>query len=241
MASNSTSGTFYDILEVSRTSTALDIKKAYRKLALKHHPDRNQGSVEAKTRFQQVAQAYECLGDERKRAEYDAMLRGDRPNSTSIAEASNYAYQGYGRRPVDPFQQFNHLFHTDLFFQEAFQDLDDEFARNFRSGNNNAKANSHTSAKESWGGWLLRKAGVQLQMTSYTSDGSGGMVASHYSSANDAKKTSRTYVDSEGRKVTIRQMQQHGNSIQDKIVDGQILERRINGKLTNVTSGQQIQ
>lgn len=62
---------YYDILEVSKTATAEEIKKAYRKVALKYHPDRNQGNKEAEERFKEAAEAYEVLSDENKRKMYD--------------------------------------------------------------------------------------------------------------------------------------------------------------------------
>jgi molecular chaperone DnaJ len=62
---------YYDILGVSKTATLDEIKKAYRKLAMKHHPDRNPGNPEAEELFKQAAQAYEVLSDEKKRTAYD--------------------------------------------------------------------------------------------------------------------------------------------------------------------------
>lgn len=62
---------YYDILEVSKTATADEIKKAYRKIALKYHPDRNQGNKEAEEKFKEAAVAYEVLSDPEKRKRYD--------------------------------------------------------------------------------------------------------------------------------------------------------------------------
>ena len=62
---------YYQLLGVSRTADTDEIKKAYRKLALQYHPDRNQGSKEAEERFKEVTQAYEVLRDPDKRAVYD--------------------------------------------------------------------------------------------------------------------------------------------------------------------------
>ncbi len=61
----------YEVLGVSRQATADEIKRAYRKLAKQHHPDRNPGSKAAEQRFKEVQAAYEILGDPRKRAEYE--------------------------------------------------------------------------------------------------------------------------------------------------------------------------
>jgi molecular chaperone DnaJ len=62
---------YYQLLSVSRNADTEEIKKAYRQLALKYHPDRNQGSKEAEERFKEVTEAYEVLRDSEKRAMYD--------------------------------------------------------------------------------------------------------------------------------------------------------------------------
>ena len=62
---------YYEILEVSRTATDQEIKSSYRKLALKYHPDRNQGDKTAEERFKEAAEAYAILSDSDKRARYD--------------------------------------------------------------------------------------------------------------------------------------------------------------------------
>lgn len=60
---------YFEQLGVSRSSTTIDIKKAYRKLANKYHPDRNDG-VEAKEKFQLIQEAYDVISDPKKRALY---------------------------------------------------------------------------------------------------------------------------------------------------------------------------
>jgi molecular chaperone DnaJ len=62
---------YYEILEVSRTATDQEIKSSYRKLALKYHPDRNQGDKKAEEKFKEAAEAYAILSDADKRARYD--------------------------------------------------------------------------------------------------------------------------------------------------------------------------
>ena len=64
---------YYDVLGVPKNATEDDIKKAYRKLAMKHHPDRNQGdtATKAEERFKEAKEAYEMLSDPHKRAAYD--------------------------------------------------------------------------------------------------------------------------------------------------------------------------
>ncbi len=67
----STKRDYYEILGVSRTATKEEIKKAYRRLALKYHPDRNPGDKEAEEKFKEAAEAYEVLSDDEKRRIYD--------------------------------------------------------------------------------------------------------------------------------------------------------------------------
>ena len=62
---------YYEVLEVTRTATEADIKKAYRRLAMKFHPDRNPGDPTAEERFKEAKEAYEVLTDEQKRGVYD--------------------------------------------------------------------------------------------------------------------------------------------------------------------------
>jgi len=62
---------YYQVLDLPRTATEADIKKAYRRLAMKHHPDRNPGDHEAESNFKEAKEAYEVLSDTQKRAAYD--------------------------------------------------------------------------------------------------------------------------------------------------------------------------
>ncbi len=62
---------FYEILEVSRTASDEEIKKSYRKLAMKYHPDKNKGNSKAEKKFKEISAAYEILKDPQKKAAYD--------------------------------------------------------------------------------------------------------------------------------------------------------------------------
>lgn len=62
---------YYEILEISRNASGDEIKKAFRRLALKYHPDRNSGDKEAELKFKQINEAYQVLSDEQKRSIYD--------------------------------------------------------------------------------------------------------------------------------------------------------------------------
>jgi molecular chaperone DnaJ len=62
---------YYEILGVTRTATEVEIKRAYRTLAVKHHPDKNPGDVHSEEKFKECAEAYAVLSDSQKRAQYD--------------------------------------------------------------------------------------------------------------------------------------------------------------------------
>ena len=64
---------YYKILGVDRKASADDIKKTFRKLAMKYHPDRNRGNKEAEEKFKEINEAYEVLSDPKKRARYDQL------------------------------------------------------------------------------------------------------------------------------------------------------------------------
>ncbi|OOY42208.1 molecular chaperone DnaJ, partial [Solemya velum gill symbiont] len=62
---------YYEVLGVERNASDADIKKAYRRLAMKYHPDRAGDDAQAETRFKEAKEAYEILSDQQKRAAYD--------------------------------------------------------------------------------------------------------------------------------------------------------------------------
>lgn len=83
---------YYEILGASESSSGEELKKAYRKLAMKYHPDRNPGNREAEERFKEAKEAYEVLGDEQKRAAYDRYGHsGVDPNNTSGMASGSFA------------------------------------------------------------------------------------------------------------------------------------------------------
>ena len=86
---------YYAILGVPKTANADEIKKQFRKQALKYHPDRNQGNKAAETRFKELSEAYEVLGDKDKRSQYDNFGLYWQPTASSYSNNSAYRKSSY--------------------------------------------------------------------------------------------------------------------------------------------------
>ena len=93
---------YYEVLGVSKSATPEELKKAYRKLALQYHPDRNPGDKEAEEKFKEAAEAYEVLSNPEKRQRYDQF------GFAGMSGAGGYS--GQGMSMDDIFSQFGDLF-----------------------------------------------------------------------------------------------------------------------------------
>ena len=86
---------YYEILGVGKSASDDEIKKAYRKLAIKYHPDKNPGDKEAEAKFKEVSEAYEVLSDKQKRARYDQFGHaGVGGNAGNPFSGGNYNFNG---------------------------------------------------------------------------------------------------------------------------------------------------
>jgi molecular chaperone DnaJ len=92
---------YYEVLGVSKSADEAEIKKAYRKLAIAHHPDKNPDDASAEEKFKEAAEAYEVLSDSQKRAQYDRF---------GHAGANGQGFGGGGMNMDDIFSQFGDVF-----------------------------------------------------------------------------------------------------------------------------------
>ncbi len=94
---------YYEILGVTKSASAEEIKKAYRKVALQFHPDRNQGDKAAEEKFKEAAEAYEILSDSQKKAKYDQFGHAG-------MDPSNFGGHSYQGNMEDIFRNFGDIF-----------------------------------------------------------------------------------------------------------------------------------
>jgi len=100
---------YYEILSVSKTASGEEIKKAYRKVAMQYHPDRNPNNKEAEEKFKEAAEAYEVLSDADKKAKYDRYGHAAfAPGSGGFSGSTNVNME-------DIFSQFGDIFGDDIF------------------------------------------------------------------------------------------------------------------------------
>ncbi len=96
---------YYEVLGVAKNATSDEIKKAYKKMAIKYHPDRNPGNKEAEEKFKEAAEAYDVLRDEQKRARYDQF------GHAGMGGATGGGYGGAGFSNMeDIFSMFGDIF-----------------------------------------------------------------------------------------------------------------------------------
>ena len=106
---------YYEVLGVIKSASSEEIKKAYRKLALKHHPDRNKGDKAAETKFKEASEAYHVLSDKERRTNYD--------------QFGHAAFEGAGGRGGFSNFDFSNAF-SDIFGSDIFDDFFEGFGGN---------------------------------------------------------------------------------------------------------------
>ncbi len=96
---------YYEVLGVIKSASAEDIKKAYRKLALKYHPDRNKGNKDAETKFKEASEAYHVLSDKQRKSNYDQFGHAAFESSGGRGGFSNFDFSS----------AFSDIFGSDIF------------------------------------------------------------------------------------------------------------------------------
>ena len=99
---------YYEVLGVAKTATKDELKKAYRKLALKYHPDKNPGDKVAEEKFKEAAEAYDVLSDDNKRAKYDQW--GPSMGPSGFGGAGGGGFHARGMSMEDIFSHFGDIF-----------------------------------------------------------------------------------------------------------------------------------
>ena len=84
---------YYSVLGVSRNSSPEELKKAFRQLALQHHPDRNPGDKSAEDKFKEINEAYSVLSDTQKREQYDTFGHSG-PSGQGFGDFSDFHFSG---------------------------------------------------------------------------------------------------------------------------------------------------
>ncbi|XP_005861246.1 PREDICTED: dnaJ homolog subfamily B member 6 isoform X8 [Myotis brandtii] len=231
---------YYEVLGVQRHASAEDIKKAYRKLALKWHPDKNpENKEEAERKFKQVAEAYEVLSDAKKRDIYDRYgkegLNGGGGGGGGMNFDNPFEFGFTFRNPDDVFREF--FGGRDPFSFDFFEDPFDDFfgTRRGPRGSRNRGTTSFFSAFTGFpafgGGFPSFDAGF----TSFGSIGHGGLTSFSSTSFGGSgmgnfKSVSTSTKIVNGRKITTKRIVENGQERVEVEEDGQLKSLTINGK-----------
>jgi len=153
---------YYKVLGVSKTATKEEINKAYRKLALKYHPDKNPDNKEAEEKFKELSEAYEVLKDPEKRKKYDMLG----------ANWKQYQQAGYGSNANDWYRNFqqSHQQQGDSYqFSGSFEDLFgkaggfSDFFQSFFGGGMGSNAGRASSGESAFGNAFRGRKGSDYE------------------------------------------------------------------------------
>lgn len=168
---------FYDVLGVTKSASADEIKKAYRKLAIKYHPDKNPNDTAAEDKFKEAAEAYEVLSTPEKKQRYDQF------GHAGVGGAAGGGYGGGGMNMEDIFSQFG-----DIFGGGGGSPFDSFFGGQSRGGRKVTKgSNLRIKVKltlEEIANGTEKKIKVNKQVSCKTCDGSGAKDRSSVSTCN---------------------------------------------------------
>ncbi|XP_055277627.1 dnaJ homolog subfamily B member 6 isoform X2 [Moschus berezovskii] len=228
---------YYEVLGVQRHASAEDIKKAYRKLALKWHPDKNpENKEEAERKFKQVAEAYEVLSDAKKRDIYDRYgkegLNGGGGGGSHFDSPFEFGFTF--RNPDDVFREF--FGGRDPFSFDFFEDPFEDFFGNRRGprGSRSQGTGSFFSAFRGFPSFGGAFPSFDTGFASFGSLGHGGHTAFSSSAFGGSgmgnfKSISTSTKVVNGRKITTKRIVENGQERVEVEEDGQLKSLMING------------
>uniref|UniRef100_M3ZU75 DnaJ heat shock protein family (Hsp40) member B6b n=1 Tax=Xiphophorus maculatus TaxID=8083 RepID=M3ZU75_XIPMA len=214
---------YYQILGVQRNASQEDIKKAYRKLALKWHPDKNpDNKEEAERRFKELSEAYEVLSDENKRSHYDRYGKDGLNGGGNHYD--NFSHSGFTfRNPEDVFREF-------FGGRDPFADL-------FGKATLLCSAHTHRETLTCFGSWKRSCLLASKSFSSFGDMGGGGFTSFSSSSfggngggMGNFRSVSTSTKIVNGRKITTKRIVENGQERVEVVEDGQLKSLTVNGK-----------
>ncbi|CAF2019186.1 unnamed protein product [Rotaria magnacalcarata] len=245
---------FYEILEIEKTATDDEVKKAYRRLALKWHPDKNlSNKKQAEEKFKLISEAYEVISDKEKRRKYDLLGRaGLSNNHSNNSHSSNGGYSRFSEDFLNRTFHFHNPFDIFEQFMSHFGGMDDDFGfgRNpfadfhhphSRFGNySSSRRDPHRHQMALFDSMFSPMRMSLFDRDPFGHDLSGNHVGSitsvnfSFGSGNTrpvSKKTTKSTKIVNGRRVVTTRVEENDQTTETIEEDGRLTSRKVNGVL----------